>query len=65
MDLSDGAFERLKKLKDRADATSYSEVMKDALRLYEFVLEKEQDGSRFFVQDKDTQAPMAELKMFV
>ena len=35
------ALSRLNRLKDMSEASTYTEVMKDALRLYEFFLEQD------------------------
>jgi len=50
MDLSEGSFERLNRLKELTEASSYSELMRDALRLYEFLLSENIKGSVFFVE---------------
>jgi hypothetical protein len=62
MELSPSSFERLNKLKDLVEASSYTEVMKDALRLYEFFVEKDSEGSSFLVRSK--QGDVAEIKIF-
>jgi hypothetical protein len=41
MALSSNSFDRLNRLKDMSEASTYTEVMKDALRLYEFFLEQD------------------------
>lgn len=51
MDLSERDFERLMKLKDLSEAVSYSEVLKDALRLYEFVINKDIEGTKFYIKE--------------
>ena len=63
MDLTEKSFERLKGLKDKTEAGSYSEVMRDALRLYEFVLSKDLEGSKFFIEE--TGKGLTEIKVFV
>jgi hypothetical protein len=62
MELSQSSFERLNRLKDLVEAPSYTEVMKDALRLYEFVIQKDSEGSNFLVRSKN--GDMAEIKIF-
>jgi hypothetical protein len=63
MDLSERAFERLKTLKDKVEATSYTEVMKDALRLYDYMLSKDLEGAKFYIEEDGR--PKAEIKIFV
>jgi hypothetical protein len=62
MELSSNSFERLKRLKELVDAPSYTEVMKDALRLYEYVTTADNEGAKFLVKDKD--GHIAEIKIF-
>ncbi len=62
MDLSDKSFERLTQLKEKLEASSYSEVMKDALRLLEYVVDKDESGARFLVEEQGG-APV-EIKIF-
>ena len=63
MDLTEKSLERLKDLKSKAEASSYGEVMKDALRVYEYILNKDLEGSKFFIEETG-KAP-AEVKLFV
>jgi hypothetical protein len=62
MELSPGSFERLNRLKDLSEAASYTEVMKDALRLYEYFIEQDINGSKFIVETKDGKT--SEIKIF-
>ncbi len=62
MDLSQNSFDRLNRVKDMSEAASYTEVMKDALRLYEYVLEQDQEGSKFLV--KTANGEISEIKIF-
>ena len=39
------AFERLEKLKEATKASSYAEVVRDALRVYEWVVEETNEGN--------------------
>ena len=41
------AMERLQKLKDRSEAASYAEVIRNALRLYEALVEEHEKGAEF------------------
>lgn len=62
MDLAPNSFERLNKLKDAVEATTYTEVMRDALRVYEYLVEMDAKGNSFFVKDAD--GNFAEVKIF-
>ncbi len=44
-EFSTEAFERLGKLKEDSNASSYAEVVRDALRVYEWVLEEKNAGN--------------------
>jgi hypothetical protein len=62
MELSQSSFDRLNRLKDISDASSYTEVMKDALRLYEYFVSKDAEGAKFLVKSKD--GDTSEIKIF-
>ena len=57
------AMERLQRLKDRTEAASYAEVIRNALRLFEALVEEYEKGSEFSLKraDGDTVA----YKIFV
>jgi hypothetical protein len=63
MDLSDRSWERLKKLKHLSEATHYADVMKEALKLYEFLMLEDEQGSEFFVRRKDGE--IMPIKLFI
>ena len=62
MELSENNFNRLKKLKELNEASSYAEVMKEAIRLYEFMLLEELEGSNFYV--KESNGELVRLRIF-
>jgi hypothetical protein len=62
MDLPEQSFERLKDLKKKIEASTYTEVMKEALRLYEFILDTTSGGAKLLIQR--TGEPPAEIKIF-
>lgn len=62
LDLSDKSYSRLKTLSDKVEATSMSEVMKDAIRLYEYVVEKTESGAKFYCKDENNE--LIEIKIF-
>lgn len=53
LELPESSFERLKRLRDDAEAASYSEVIKAALRVYEGLLEDTRDGSELILRRPD------------
>jgi hypothetical protein len=50
-DLAPRSMERLNTLKRKTEATSYAEVVKNALRLYEALIEETEAGKQFLVRD--------------
>jgi hypothetical protein len=56
-------MERLQKLKDRSEAASYAEVIRNALRLYEALVEEHEKGSEFSL--KRTDGETVQYKIFV
>jgi hypothetical protein len=53
MDLPLSAHERLKRLEEKTEASSYSEVMKNALRVYDILLKKNEEGGKILFVDKN------------
>lgn len=62
-DLPPRSMERLAALKAKTEASSYAEVMKNALRLYEALIEEIEQGRSFYV--KDEQGNVVPYKMFL
>ncbi|HBK07347.1 MAG TPA: hypothetical protein DDZ81_16085 [Acetobacteraceae bacterium] len=52
-DLAPRSMDRLNVLKVKTEAASYAEVVKNALRLYEALIEETESGKQFFVQDQN------------
>ena len=52
-DLAPRSMDRLNILKLKTEAASYAEVVKNALRLYEALIEENESGKQFFVQDQN------------
>jgi hypothetical protein len=50
-DLPPSSMERLTTLKQKTEATSYPEVVKNALRLYEALIGESEAGKQFMVRD--------------
>ncbi|MGL4234687.1 hypothetical protein [Tabrizicola sp.] len=61
MDLPENSFSRLERLKASTDASSYSVIMKDAIRIFEFLVIEQEAGSRFFIEDKDGEKRQIQL----
>ncbi len=51
-DLAPKSMDRLNVLKLKTEAASYAEVVKNALRLYEALIEETESGKQFFVRDE-------------
>lgn len=62
MDLSEGSMERMKRIKETIEASSYSEVMREALKLYEFLINEHNDDSSFYIKKKDGES--IHIKLF-
>ncbi len=52
-DLAPRSMERLNALKTKTEAASYAEVVKNAFRLYEALIEETESGKQFLVRDRD------------
>jgi Arc/MetJ-type ribon-helix-helix transcriptional regulator len=57
------AMERLQKLKDRTEAASYAEVIRNALRLFEALVEEHEKGAEFSLKRADGEN--VQYKIFV
>lgn len=53
IELAEKSYERLNILKEKTEAASYAEVMKNALRLYESIVAQYDAGKRLYVSDKE------------
>jgi hypothetical protein len=47
------AMERLQRLKDRTEAASYAEVIRNALRLFEALVDEHEKGAEFSLKRAD------------
>ena len=61
LELADKSFERLNALKDKTEASSYAEVMKNALRLYESIINQYDAGKRLYLKDENGQVTEYEV----
>ena len=57
------AMERLQKLKDRTEAASYAEVIRNALRLFEALVDEHEKGAEFSLKRPDGE--IVQYKIFV
>lgn len=62
LDLPERSMARLQDLRTKTEATSYAEVVKNALRLYEAIVEETVAGKKFFVRSADGET--TEYKIF-
>lgn len=58
MDMPQRSVERLKRLQDVTEAASYAEVMKNALRLYEALIEEVEAGNKIMVKRGNEVVPL-------
>lgn len=63
LDFAPRSMERLNVLKAKTEAASYAEVVKNALRLYEALIEETEDGKQFLVRDKS--GGLAPFRLFL
>ena len=63
LDFAPRSMERLNTLKLKTEASSYAEVVKNALRLYEALIEETESGKQFLTRDKD--GVVAPLRLFL
>jgi hypothetical protein len=53
LELPEPSMERLKLLKDKTEAASYAEVIKNALRLYEALIGEAEAGNEVLIKSQD------------
>jgi hypothetical protein len=51
LDLPERSMQRLQDLKRKTEASSYAEVIKNALRLYDAIITEAEAGSSFLIRD--------------
>lgn len=56
------AYERLVNLKVETEASNYAEVLRNALVLYEFFVQKTNEDAKFFIEGRD--GKIAPLPLF-
>ncbi|MBV9783639.1 MAG: hypothetical protein JO264_07440 [Acidisphaera sp.] len=63
LDFAPRSMERLNALKTKTEAASYAEVVKNALRLYEALIEETESGKQFLVRNPD--GAVAPFRLFL
>lgn len=63
LDLSPRAMAQLLDLMKKTSATSYAEVFRNAMKLYDGILSEVERGSAFLVRDKD--GAVTEFRVFL
>lgn len=63
LELPPQAMERLQRLKEKTEAASYAEVIRNALRVFEALANEHEQGAEFLVKRKD--GTMATYQVFV
>jgi uncharacterized protein (DUF342 family) len=58
MDMPPRSFERLQRLQEVTEASTYAEVMKNALRLYEALINEIEAGNEILIKRGETTAPL-------
>ena len=53
LELPPRSMDRLKSIRDKTEATSYAEVLKHALQVYEDMIREHEEGGEFFVRRQD------------
>ena len=63
LELPETSMNRLRTLRDKTEAASYAEVLKNALRLYEALVKEAEEGNDLVIRRKNGE--QAEYKVFV
>ncbi|HVZ08279.1 hypothetical protein [Rhodopila sp.] len=63
LDFAPRSMARLNELKAKTEAASYAEVVKNALRIYEALIEETEAGKQFLIRDKD--GSIAPFRLFL
>lgn len=63
VEMPESSMERLRRLQDRTEAVSYAQVMKNALQLYEAIVEEQDRGTVISLRRPDGKE--IELKILV
>ena len=63
LDLPKGSMDRLTNIKEMTDAASNAEVIRNAIRLYEAIVQETAAGREFFI--KETNGSIIPYRMFI
>jgi hypothetical protein len=63
LELTPRSHQRLQAMRDRTEAASYADVVRQALRLYEYLVGIAERGASFHVKDGDQ--PAREVQLFL
>ena len=63
LDLTPRAMLLLTELKDKTEASTYAEVIKAAMKLYDGLIAETEKGNEFLIRDKDGR--VSEFRMFL
>lgn len=64
INLSDRAYDRLVRLRDLTDAMSVADVVREALRAYDALIEETQEGKRIVLEDPNKPGEKEILRLF-
>jgi Arc/MetJ-type ribon-helix-helix transcriptional regulator len=64
IDLTEHSYARLQRLEEMTEVSSKADVIRQALRLLEFVAEKKAEGLEFYMKGKDKSSVMVPLLGF-
>jgi len=53
VEMPESSMERLKRLQVKTEAASYAQVLKNALQLYEAIVEEQEKGSEIYLKRPD------------
>lgn len=63
LDLPPQSLSRLQALKEVTESSSYAEVIKNALRMYEYFVSESEKGKTFYI--RDTSGNLSEVVLFI
>lgn len=58
LELPEASMERLRLLRDKTEASSYAEVIKNSLRLFEALIAEAESGKQLYIRDENGDQPI-------
>lgn len=58
MEMPPRSIERLRMLQQKTEASSYAEVVRNALRLYEALIDEVEEGNKIFIEREEGVSPL-------